>query len=250
MITYDQYEKISDDILFFGNNAVLKFNTSLAKVSENYGRQIFHREVEYNSKNSIKPLISLKRTFDFYMSIENYKALDNGTREFIRIGVEEIILLRQVLARVCAQFSDNSSLYVKKSGRLVLANKMEPFILSDLPMGKYLKFEIIVYSYQDVDKPGVRIYLSDENNFADVSLTKFMGLVYLINSMNMYQSAQEMLNYVGRPEYGTNMYSMNNDITSYKTSTGVETVEGKEGRFVQPKTNNSNFFNKVEGMLV
>ena len=72
---------------------------------------------------------------------------------------------------------------------------------------KYLQFDPVVIVWENTGEqtPGVRITLGDPSIFADISADKFFALLYTISSFNMYMSAQLLLNYIGRPNYGFNM---------------------------------------------
>jgi hypothetical protein len=247
-ISFDQYDKISDDVYFLGQNAILKFNVSLSKTSDAFGRQHFHKEFEYSSKNYDKPLVTIRRSFDYFLTIENIKHTDDGKKEYIRIGIEEMILFKQRLKEAAKWFSDPKykDLYVTHKDQLVMRYKLERIELPYLPMGKYLSFQAIIYTFGEEQAPGVRMYLSDENNFVDMHINKFMGLVYLIDNMNLYESAQLMLNYINRPENGYNLMSFDNSERVAKQS-GEETVTGKPGRKIQTKQ--TDFFRQMEGMV-
>ena len=52
-----QYEKISDDVCFLGNNALLRFNVSLARKDKSNNRNHYHTEYvydgdKYNNRNA------------------------------------------------------------------------------------------------------------------------------------------------------------------------------------------------------
>ena len=247
-ITFDQYDKISDDVYFLGNNAILKFNVSLSKTSDAFGRQYFHKEFEYSSKNSDKPLITIRRNFDYYLSIENIRYTDDGKKEFIRLVIEEMIILRQSINNAAKWFynEEYKNLYVTHKKQLVMTSKLDRINLPYLPMGKYLSFEAIVFTFGEEQAPGVRMFLSDENNFVDMHINRFMGLVYIINSINLYESAQLMLNYIHRPENGSNLTSFdNNDKSTYQSE---EIVTGNVGRKIPSSSKHVDFFRQMEGV--
>lgn len=216
-ILYEQYDKISDDLLFLSNNVIVRFNVVLSRFSDKYGRMLFHREYEYQSENSKLPLITIRRQFDYFLSIDNIKSMDNQMRESIRFGINEILLLKQALNNAFLWFSDEKykDLFMSKNGTLVLAKTVNPIQLTDLPFGKALSIEPTIYKVFDKEATGVRICLNDKSNYADIPLNKLMGLIYLINNLNMYESAQAMVNYIQRPEPGYNMTSFTNNTNEY-----------------------------------
>ena len=56
----------------------------------------------------------------------------------------------------------------------------------------------------------------------------------MVSTCNMYSLAQNILNYIGRPEYGTNSYNM---------ITGVNSNDNRPSQ--QSKYNNVSFFDRV-----
>ena len=65
-----------------------------------------------------------------------------------------------------------------------------------------------------------------------MSQSKLAGLLECINNMDMFLYAQNMLNYFGKPNFGTNLYDMT-AITSAANG-GVE-VKGPRKRTIQHK---------------
>lgn len=241
---YEQYDKISDLVFYLGRNVVLKFTVLLAKYTDEFGRRLFHKEFEYNSKNADIPLITIKREYEYYLSIENLKTDEiSGLKEFIKIGVEDIMLLRQGLNAAAKWFTDPQykDLFIIHKNQLIMGMKLDTI---EVPLygDKWIGLDPTIYTYHEECSPGVRLYLSDPNNFVDMYLNKFMGLVYTINSFNMYLAAQSMLSYIGRPEFGYNIVSFTEEGNKGGTP-GQEGVSGSPGRFI-PGTNKDkgNFF--------
>ena len=232
-------DKISDDVYAIGPNVILKFNVSLSKVS-NGKRFHFHKEYEYPSKGvpDQATLVTIKRSFDYYLSIENMQKDDNGNKLFIRIGPQEYMMVKYALEEAVRWFTDSkyNKLFATDKGNLILTSPIPSFKIPNMPMQKYLEFYpvIIDKGIANSDKePGVRIILSDPSTFIDINVDRLMGLYYIISCFNMYQAASLMINYLERPEFGTNRFVMEqsrsipSDTTRYGSS-------GIEGRFVTP----------------
>lgn len=235
-------DKISDDVYAIGPNVILKFNVSLSKIS-NGKRHHFHKEYEYPTKgiSEYHSLVTLKRSFDYYLSIENMQKDNFGNKAFIRIGVQEYILFKRALEVALSWFTDSkySNLFVNDNGKLRLVAPIPDFKISKLPMQKYIEFIpiIIDYGISNADKePGVRIILSDPSSYVDINVDRLMGLYYIISCFNMYQSAITMINYIERPEFGTNRFVMGNEhtlsIIDDRTKSGASGIEGRQ---VNPK---------------
>lgn len=208
-----QYEKITDDLCILGVNTVLRFNVSLASKTQDGMKKLFHSEFEYraNKYNNLNTICSIRRTFDYFLSIENLRANQDGSKEFIMIRIQDILYVREQFELATKWFRDvkYQNLFAMTKGRLVMLGRVEPIKILGLAMNKSLMLEPIVITYDDNNQTtGVRLYLSSKDNFVDMSIDKFMGVVYLLSSINMYESAQLLLNYIQRPELGTNSYSM------------------------------------------
>ena len=75
---------------------------------------------------------------------------------------------------------------------------------------------------------GVRAFLNNDSTFFFINSDTLFSLYHMLSTCNMYGLAQNMLNYIGRPEYGTN---------SYNIMTGENKQSGKN--------NKMSFFDKV-----
>jgi hypothetical protein len=251
IIKQDRYEKISDDLYILGNNTILRFNVILAKKADDGRRFHFHKEFEYVADKYIEKdkLITIRRTFDFYLSIENMRNNDAGYKEFIMIRVQDMLYVQDQFRAACRWFTgkEHQNLYAMNKGKLVMLGKVEPIEIMGLAMEKYIKMEPIVLEYDGVYSPGIRIYISSMNNFVDISVDKFMGLVYLISNINLYQSAQLMINYLQRPEYGSNMYNFNGPETNIQEQEGF--IETKNStRKIENKKKQKSFFDKMDDL--
>lgn len=249
-ITQDIYEKISDEVFTLGRNTTLRFNVSLSTKDANGNRVHYHKEYKYQSKyREIENAITVRRKFDFYLSIENIFKPDNGgQKEFIRIGSCEIINFKIFIQTAIKWFNDEkfSSMYAVKNNKLIMMGRPEDIKLSNLPMNKYLIFEAIVCGQENKLYPGVRLYLSSKTNYVDMSVDRLMGLFYTVSTFNLYQSGQLMLNYIQRPVFGTNIVDFSNQEYN-PAEPNIEGISVKEGRKIQVKnTNNKSKFDVLE----
>lgn len=215
-IQYYDYDKISDDVFYVGSKTILRFNVSLSKKNnDTFARYQFHREFKYNSQYSKSPLITIKRTFDYYLTLEK-----TDQQMSIMIRPNDMILLQSKLATAVQWFSDGTFGFSSKSKELKIVKKRAPLIITDLALNRYIQFDPVVITWESTgtQQQGIRMTLSDPEIFVDVSIDRFYGLIYTINTFNMYQSAQNLLNYIQRPEYGYNMMEFENNeyLSSYE----------------------------------
>jgi hypothetical protein len=208
--------------------------------SEKYGRKSYHQEIQYYNDKIGEKVINIKRSFDYFATIENLKAV-NSIKQYIMIRQQDILLLRKVMNSVFDMFNKEfDNMFVKKGGVVTLRNKITPVEFTGLNLGKYLVFSPDIMDTANGEKIGcIRMNLSSPNNFVLMPISKYSGLLECINNMDMFSYAQGMLSYFGRPNYGTNMYD-------FTDSQEIEdSVVARSGRKIQAKSNKSYFANKM-----
>lgn len=217
-IKYDNYEKMSDDIMFIGYNTVMRMNVSLSYKNEYGERESFHKEYRYRSSKYIDTNtgITIRRRFDYYISIENIKPSQSGEKAFIRLGLRDIPHFRKTLHQAAEWFLSPKykDLFIIKDNKIKLNKILQPLDVGDLPMENFMKILPVAINDTELAKykgPGARILLSSETNFVDLTPDTVIGLLEFFNTFNMFQSAQIMLTYIQRPAYGSNIFSFNGD---------------------------------------
>jgi hypothetical protein len=239
--SYIDYDKIYDDVLTLSNHFYLRMNVSLSSKTDG-SRRIFHTETSYVDKYG-NNLISIKRSFVYYLSLTK---TDEGAAVMIR--PQDMIILRKSLMEVESWLNNSTEIFRIKKKKLVIVNRPQPIVVGGLAGNEYIAFEPIVYQYDETTdtSPGVRITLGQSNAFADITIDRFYALLYIISSFDMYGAAQNLINYIGRAEYGTN-------ITHYNFGRGggpaVEYPEdnvsgGVDNRRIGQSTRTPSFFEK------
>ena len=201
-IEYLDYDKISDDLCWLGNKCIVRMVVKLASKNKDGNRNHFHREYKYQSSyNDKREALTIRRSFNYYISIDN---LD--TKDSILITVNDILLLRAQVNQVFNWFYDKT--FAMKNNKMIILEKKKPVVIDGLMGGKYLMFEPIIYTdFNEEQSKGIRITLGNPNTFTDVPVTVFAGFMYLMNSVDMYTAAQNLINYIGHPAFGTNLYT-------------------------------------------
>lgn len=244
-IEFFKVDKISDDVYALGPNVILRFNVSLSKVA-NGKRYHFHKEFEYPSRSTDIPTVAtIKRSFDYYLSIENMQKDEKGNKVFIRIGAQEYMIFKRALEVVISWFTNEEYkyLFAKNKGKLIITNPIPEFTIPNLPMQKVITFIPVIIDKgiaNDDKEPGVRMYLGDSSSFIDMDLDRVMGLYYIFSCFNMYQSATIMINYLERPEFGTNRFIVDVPQQSYNNQEMRSGTDGITGRVVTPKNTKNN----------
>lgn len=224
---FENYNKMEDNIMYLGSNAILKMNVNLYNQSEKYGRRSYHQEVQYYNEKIGQKTIILKRSFDYFATIENLKPVDH-IKEYIMLRQQDIFLLRKVVNSVYEKYIENFDNIFTRKGGIVTIKKTLPIELGDLTRGKYLVFiPDIIEGMSGEKTPAIRINLSSPTNYVLMGINNFYGFIETMNNMDMFGYAQTMLSYFGKPSFGTNLYDFSNkqDIE--------DTVIAKKGRVVQ-----------------
>lgn len=229
-------ERISDIITHIGKNYVVRINVSLSK-SVNDNKYLFYTEYEYDI-NGHKG-VSIKRGYDYYISIESITKNSNGNKLFIRIGLAEYYVFVSALEEVITWFIDKkwSRAFAKKDGKIIMtSDRPNPKSVRGLPMNKSITFDLIVLEGY-ISQPGVRI-IFDDDFYADVSADVIFSLYSAFSNFNMFMSAQTMLASLGIP-LGVNRINLNNPSTSNplpSNSEEVPKVSSIEGRKIGGKS--------------
>ncbi len=233
-IEYLDYDKISDDLCWLGNKCIVRMVVKLAKKNKDGDRNHFHTEYKYPANyNDKREAITLRRSFDYYISIDS---LD--TKDSIMITIRDILLLRASLAEVYKWFYDKT--FAIKNKKMIILEKKKPVIVDGLMGGKYLIFEPIVYTdWEEKQSKGIRITLGNPNSFIDVSASSFAGFLYVMSGIDMYTSAQGLINYLGHPKFGTNLITY--ERSEYVSGEQVNNVI-KERTIVPKKKQQKSFF--------
>ena len=208
----------------------------------NGNREYFHREYAYPSKYHDYPkVITIRRSFYYYISIDKLDMKDKS----IIIRMQDMIILKMRLKEISNWFFGDT--FGIKNNQLIVAKKKTPIIIDNLAMNKYLKFEplVLINDNTGVSSPGLRITISDENAFTDISDDAFFAFYYLMDTFNMFLAAQNMVNYLGRPEMGTNLMEFEEERIPETQDEISDPSTGKKrqiGVFTQKKS----FFDEYE----
>lgn len=245
-IVHNDYEKISD-VIYGNGRFMIKMNVKLNSYSDSKGRVNYHREVGYYNDKANEIVYNMNRVFEYFLSIEDYKG------SFIMIGVNQYLSLLSMLEDIFKWFIDKKfhGLFARKEdNELVVARTVKPIRIDYLPMGKWLEAIPKAIDFLNGDyATGVRLYLSTYENYVDITFEEFQGILYILRNFNMFLAAQNMINYLQRPEFGTNLYNMQTikDTGSIDDRADQEQqVRGIEGRKVSTK--NTSFFDKMDDL--
>lgn len=198
-----EYDKITDDLIFLGNGGIIQMIVQLSNRDKNGIRESFHHEYAYikNGEN----LNSIKRNYRFFMAIS--KPYDKAS---VMVTINDIILFREKINRACKWFDDGT--FVIKNNELKLMNASRKIVaISGLMESKWVTLNPVIIIKEDQTQiMGIRMNLYD-TSFIDITIDNFYGMKYLFETIDMFTLASNMVSYLGRPEFGTNMTSFRMD---------------------------------------
>ena len=237
-ISYTDYDRITDVLLYLSNNITLNFTVSLSRKDKSGRRAYFQYETQFASKYIGTQLgRGIKRNMSFYYTLDNRNDFANG---FIMRPSDVYVVTELIKNQVLPWFFDPKKRIfsiTKDQSRLAITGQFEPvnYIQSDY---KYISFVPIVYSFEDgTFKEGVRMYLNNQSEFADMDIDKFLGFYFILLNTDMYSVACSMVNYVKTPPYGENIFSMTGLGGGYVQDNWNESKEITE---VNSQMNNNN----------
>ena len=218
-IIHNDYEKITDKIMYLSAEYILKFTVELNRKTK-HGKENYHKEFGYSVDNEYR--VNILRDINSYLSIESLTRADANKIQ-VRIGIKDIYFFKSKLQQVVQWFINDQykNLFVKKDDRIIIPTKVDS-IIAHVSFGQYIEFEPTTIFFNNEQLIGVRVYLSSDSISFFMDVNTLLSLNYFIETFNMYQSAQILLNYLGRPENGTNYTDFNssNKAISRQTSGG------------------------------
>lgn len=226
-LVHDNYDKISDTCLYLSNEYVLKFNVELHRKTDK-GTRSYHREIGYTSPISNTYRVNINREFRYYFSIESTKSPKNDKRLKLIIAEKDIYFFRFKYKEVVDWFTGEqyNKLFVKdNTGKIIIYNRVNP-VKCVISFNEYIEFEPSVLEINNESIIGVRVFLNSDGVSFFMNVNMVLTFYDFIWRFNMFQSAQLMINYLQRPNYGTNFYNMdtgesNEVITKDKNFNGV-----------------------------
>lgn len=192
VVFFEDYEKISDLVMWFNKDVLLNFVVNLAKRDMNGNRSFFHKEWKYDSKyNDKDKVLSIKRNFGYYLIIECRQNKDDS----LIIKQQDMIMLTANLKKV-TKFASLFK-YDEKHKKLQLSSAYDS-ITCCIGRDRVIQFDpIVIIDDEGVreEREGIRISLS-ESFFFDISFDTFLEFYYIISTFNMYQAAITLVNYL------------------------------------------------------
>lgn len=232
-ITFEDYNKLSDVMLNLGDKGVVKICVTLNYITLEKRKQNFHREVQSNSG------FSMARNFQYYATIEKMGSDYSG----VMIRTQDVLLLIRKLKEVEKWFVESKTFVIKNKKLITLPTKS--IVLDGLAANKKIWFDPIVVQFDESSpvSPGIRLTLNESDIYIDMEANKFFSLLYTFETTPLFIAAQGLVNYLGRPEFGTNLYVMDAFTDKIQPSPKQSTISSAVTRKIKK---NKSFFDLDE----
>lgn len=247
-IEFLNYDKLTDVIYDIGFKTVLELVVSLSRKNETtLDRYHFHREFKYPTKYS-DTMYSMKRSFDYYLNIRRTDSHDNLG---IMIRVQDMYLVINKLKDALNWFE--TGIYgMRKNKELYIKVKQNSILIPELAAGKYIQLDPVVITYENtgVQIQGIRMTLGNPDIYTDVSIDRFYGLYYILSNLDLFGVAQNLVNYLGRPEYGTNLREFESGNFRDPVEEKEDMITGvKDNRTISSNKRPQSFFDKIDKLM-
>lgn len=200
------YSKIVDRIMYLGDGLTLNMNVILSNVDDNGYIRNFYNEYTYYSSNFKQEAITIKRAFQYYLTID--KLQDKLEKVSIMIRISDMLNFINCINKATEWFAQN--MYgTNKEGKLKIIGKYNPIVIDNLCGDTKITLEPTVCIINDKYHTGIRIGLNDRS-YGDITVDSFMGMIYILNRLDMFCAAQNMINSFNQ-EKGSNRHTFNQD---------------------------------------
>ena len=237
MIQFQDYDRISDLLLYLSDTITLNFTVALSRKSKDGGRAFFQYESEYDSKyiGQLKSR-SIKRQMNFYFTIDNKNDFGNG---FILRPQDVIIVLKVIEDQLLPLYFDpKKRIYKVIENKLIIKGEFNPIVYAQSEY-KFISFVPIVCEYNDGFKEGVRLTVNSD--YVDIDIDKLMGFYYILKNTDMYSVACSMVTYVKQPPYGVNTFKgggLAGGSYSDQWSSNTNDIDNQYDKSTQKRENN------------
>ena len=203
MANFEDYDRVSDTLMYLSDNITLEFVVALSKKNASGERSFFHYETEYQSKYiGTNVARSIKRNMNFYFVLNNKMDFANG---FILRPQDVAILTMAIEQRFLPYYFSEKKIFKVIENQLVLKGNFNPLLYAQNQY-KFIKLSPIVCQDENGYKEGVRIEIN--NDYVDMDIDKFMGVYYILKNTDMYSTAVGLTTYVKTGPHGINNFPM------------------------------------------
>lgn len=197
------FTKIVDKICFLGDGLNVYMNVMLTSNDNSGGSRPFYNEYEYFSNSIHGKAVTVKRDFNYYLSLE--KLVKTNVKTSVMIRVTDMFNFLRCINNATEWFSRQNMYATDDGGKLKLIGEYTPIVITGLASDNFITLSPTVILTGNKYATGIQIVFNDDI-VSNIQLDKFMGMVYILNKLDMFISAQAMVNSLNI-ERGTNRHT-------------------------------------------
>lgn len=209
-IEFDDIGKISSVIMWLPQMTQVEIVSSLWNTSKKRGRTSYHKEVRYFNEAANKQLVNITLEFDTYVVINQIRPTSTGEKVFLMLHIPEIFILVNALDTMYSMITkDFNKIFQRKNGRAFIGKKLAPIeiTLSKISNSYLILSPDIIEERNGDFVGGIRINLSSSTNYVIINMRQVIELKEKLKT-DVLVHGQAMINYIGRPEFGYNLYQI------------------------------------------
>jgi hypothetical protein len=163
-------------------------------------------ETDFYSNSADRRMVNIKLNYRYFLSLETI-GKENTKREYLIINDSDVFQFREALRGLHTELTA-SDLYAEREGKLTMVRDSPSFGVRLAFKNKVVFHASTITDSEDFKRPGALMYINSKDLVIPLSVRDVEGLLYQFETINLYQMAQELVNYFGRPADGTNRFKV------------------------------------------
>ena len=203
---YGDYFSIKDTVAWINSYVMVKVVLNIVSETKEGKQRPYHSEIVSHKKSGNSGLTMMRDLSNCYLSIESRKTV-NGNHGFAMIRNSSMSQFRKVINACYEQYDKHfNEIFSKRNGHIYI-KQVYPITISPLPLKGFITFKAgLIETFPGEKNGGINMYLSSGTDYTQLTVEDMATFAEVVNGINLYTAAQNMANYIGRPEFGSNIY--------------------------------------------
>ena len=241
---YEFYEKISRKVMMIGYHVEFNLNVMLARPDLKKSRKNIYNEYMYKNQNKYankSKFVTIKIDPDFFHTIDIREDTNIPKKSYI-IRYDHEYKLKSLLENAIHMIHDNSN-FTSKNNHLIVKRKDNISYIEISSTYFEVSPVVIKRENSDIEEAGIKLYIKNQTNESTIFLLidKLMTWYNYIISGNTFDRSQQLLNYFGRPQLGTNLIDLSSQ-NYYNDKNEVDFENDDKSGVVKDTTKNKTGF--------
>lgn len=229
----NDFYRISDNVYSLNGFTHLMFHSKITDIDAINGKTKSYYN-EYKTKNTKVGSVLIKRKLEYFFTLEySYKG-DKNSAMIIADQMYEVIDKFQYIRNTWFNPKNSYKVFGLVNEHLVVIDSRESIIIRCL-CDKYIRLDPAIYKSDNGDKPALNLYIGDSTFPILIQSEKFIGMVYILSTMDMANFANTSLSLATLRTEPHNRVSFQGEETVVNKPTDI----GKAGRDFKCRQNNN-----------